>query len=272
VASYPFRFGVALLGAVGSAADWQARVRQAADLGYDIVHVADHLPTVAPFPSLVAAARVPGPRLGTLALNTGLYRPAVLARDVADTNRLIEGRLELGLGAGHSAADYEAAGLPFGRPGQRVDHVEQTITELRRLVDPMPPLLVAASGRRMLRLAAHEADIVGFIVVTPEGEQVIADRIEFLRSAAGDRFDQLELNLSVLSVILTDGDPDLTITRQLLHGQSDEQLRANPGVLIGSVGQVAETLLRYHEKYRLTYFSVIEPYMKDFAKVIERLR
>jgi hypothetical protein len=50
-------------------------------------------------------------------------------RDVADTNRLVEGRLELGLGAGHSAADYEAAGLPFGRPGLRVDHVEQTITE-----------------------------------------------------------------------------------------------------------------------------------------------
>ena len=272
MASHPFRFGVALLGTVGSAADWQARVRHAADLGYDIVHVADHLPTIAPFPSLVAAASVPGPRLGTLALNTGLYRPAVLAREVADTNTLIEGRLELGLGAGHSVADYEAAGLPFGRPGLRVDHVEQTITELRRLVDPMPPLLVAASGRRMLRLAAREADIVGFIVVTPDSEQFIADRIEFLHSAAGDRFDQLELNLSVLSVIFTDADPDLTMTRQLLPGQSDEQLRANPGVLIGSVSQVAETLLRYHEKYRLTYFSVIEPYMKDFAKVIERLR
>jgi probable F420-dependent oxidoreductase len=270
--SHPFRFGVALLGTVGSAATWRARVRHAADLGYDIVHVADHLPTIAPFPSLVAAASVPGPRLGTLALNTGLYRPAVLARDVADTNRLIEGRLELGLGTGHSAADYEAAGLPFGRPGPRVDHVEQTITELRRLVDPMPPLLLAASGRRMLRLAAREADIVGFIVVTPGSEQFIADRIEFLHSAAGDRFDQLELNLSVLSVIFTDGDPDLTMTRQLFPGQSDEQLRANPGVLIGSVSQVAETLLRYREKYRLTYFSVIEPYMKDFAKIIERLR
>jgi alkanesulfonate monooxygenase SsuD/methylene tetrahydromethanopterin reductase-like flavin-dependent oxidoreductase (luciferase family) len=84
---YPFRFGAALLGAVGSAAGWRARVRQAADLGYDIVHVADHLPTGAPFPSLVAAASVPGPRLGTLALNTGLYRPAVLAREAADTKR-----------------------------------------------------------------------------------------------------------------------------------------------------------------------------------------
>jgi probable F420-dependent oxidoreductase len=267
-----FRFGVALLGTVGSAAGWQARVRHAADLGYDTVHVADHLPAIAPFPSLVAAASAPGPRLGTLALNTGLYRPAVLAREVVDTNTLIEGRLELGLGAGHSAADYKAAGLPFLRPGLRVDHVQQTVTELRRLVDPMPPLLVAASGSRMLRLAARQADIVGFIVVTPDGEQVLADRIEFLRSAAGERFDQLELNLSVLSVILTDREPDLTMTRQLLPGQSDEQLRANPGVLIGSVSQVAETLLRYHEKYGLSYFSVIEPYMTDFAKVIERLR
>jgi probable F420-dependent oxidoreductase len=272
LASHPFRFGVALLGSVGSAADWRARVRRAADLGYDIVHVSDHLPGTAPFPSLVAAAGVPGPRVGTLALNTGLYRPGLLAREVADTNRLVDGRLELGLGAGHSAADYEAADLPFGRPGLRVDHVEQTINELRRLVDPMPSLLVAVSGPRMLRLAAREADIVGFIVVTPESERFIADRVEFLRSAAGDRFDQLELNLSVMSVILTDGDPDLTMTRQFFPGQSDEQLRANPGVLIGSVSEVAETLLRYREKYQLTYFSVIEPYMADFAKVIERLR
>jgi hypothetical protein len=43
-------------------------------------------------------------------------------------------------------------------------------------------------------------------------------------------------------------------------------------VLTGSAGQVAETLLRYREKYGLTYFGVLETSMADFAKVIERLR
>jgi probable F420-dependent oxidoreductase len=212
--------------------------------------------------------------MGTYVLNASFYRPALLARDVAETSRLLDGRLELGLGTGYDAAEFEAAGLPFDGAGKRIDHLEHTISELRRLVDPMPPLMLAASGRRMLRLAAREADIVSFTVVTPENdpEKVLADRIEFVRSAAGERFGQLELNLFVFSVAVTDGEPDLTVARQVLGGMPDEQIRALPGVLIGSADQVAETLLRYREKYGLTYFGVLEPYMTDFARVIDRLR
>jgi alkanesulfonate monooxygenase SsuD/methylene tetrahydromethanopterin reductase-like flavin-dependent oxidoreductase (luciferase family) len=134
--------------------------------------------------------------------------------------------------------------------------------------------MLGASGKRMLRLAAREADIVSFTVVTPESdpEQVLVDRIEFLRAAAGDRFDQLELNLFVFAVCVFAGEPDLTVARQVLGGMSDEQIRALPGVLTGSAEEVAETLLRYREKHGLTYFGVLETSMTDFAKVIERLR
>jgi probable F420-dependent oxidoreductase len=269
----PFRFGVSLLSG-GTPAAWQSKVQQAADLGYDIVQVPDHLGMSAPFPALVSAASVPGPRLGTFVLNAGFYRPALLARDVAETSRLLEGRLELGIGTGYNAAEFEEAGLPFGSASRRIDHLEHTLAELRRLVDPMPPLLLGASGQRMLRLAAREADIVGFTVVTPESdpEQVLADRIEFLRAAAGDRFDQLELNLFVFAVSVSEGEPDLTVARQVLGGMPDEQICALPGVLTGSADEVAETLLRYREKYGLTYFGVLETSMTDFAKVIERLR
>jgi alkanesulfonate monooxygenase SsuD/methylene tetrahydromethanopterin reductase-like flavin-dependent oxidoreductase (luciferase family) len=54
----------------------------------------------------------------------------------------------------------------------------------------MPPLMLGASGERMLRLAAREADIVSFTVTTPEAdpEKVLAGRIELVRSAAGERF------------------------------------------------------------------------------------
>jgi probable F420-dependent oxidoreductase len=173
----PFRFGVSLLSG-GTPAAWQSKVQRAADLGYDIVQVPDHLGMSAPFPALVSAASVPGPRLGTFVLNAGFYRPALLARDVAETSRLLEGRLELGIGTGYNAAEFEEAGLPFGNASQRIDHLEHTLAELRRLVDPMPPLMLGASGKRMLRLAARAADIVGFTVVTAEGdpEQVLADR------------------------------------------------------------------------------------------------
>jgi probable F420-dependent oxidoreductase len=269
----PFRFGVSLLSG-GTPAAWQAKVQRAVDLGYDIVQVPDHLAMSAPFPALVAAASVPVPRLGTFVLNAGFYRPALLARDVAETSRLLEGRLELGIGTGYNAAEFEEAGLAFGSASQRIDHLEHTIAELRRLVDPMPPLLLGASGKRMLRLAAREADIVGFTVVTPESdpERVLADRIEFVRAAARDRLDQLELNLFVFAVSVSEAEPDLTVARQVLGGMSDEQIRALPGVLTGSAGQVAETLLRYREEYGLTYFGALETSMTDFAKVIERLR
>ncbi|HEY0938101.1 MAG TPA: hypothetical protein VGD91_30700, partial [Trebonia sp.] len=111
-------------------------------------------------------------------------------------------------------------------------------------VDPMPPLMLGASGQRMLRLAAREADIVGFTVVTPEidPEQVLADRIEYLRDAAPGRFDQLELNLFIFAVSVSEGEPDLTVARQVLGGMPDEQIRALPGVLTGTADQVAETL------------------------------
>lgn len=267
----PFRFGVSLLTS-SSRPGWRARVQQAIDLGYGTVQVADHLGLPAPFPALVAAADVPGPRLGTLVLNTSFYRPALLARDVGETSRLLDGRLELGLGIGYNAAEFEEAGLPFGAAAERIDHLEHAIAELRQTVDPMPQLLVAASGKRMLRLAAREADIVGLTVTTPwsDPEQVLADRIEFLRDTPGDRFGQLELNFFLFSVSITSGEPDLTVARQAL-GLSDEQIRTLPGVLIGTVEQVAETLLRYREKYGLTYFSVLEPHMTEFAKVIEYL-
>lgn len=270
---HPFRFGVSLFPS-DSRAGWQAKARQAEDLGYDIVQVPDHLGLPAPFPALVSAGSATSLRLGTYVLNASFYRPALLARDVAETSRLLDGRLELGLGTGYNAAEFEAAGLPFESAGKRIDHLEHTIAELRRLVDPVPPLMLGASGKRMLRLAAQEADIVSFTVITPENdpENVLADRIECVRSAAGDRFDQLELNLFVFSVAVTDGEPDLTVARQTLGGMSDEQIRALPGVLVGSAEQLAEVLLRYREKYGLTYFRVLEPHMTDFAKVIDRLR
>lgn len=269
----PFRFAVSLYPG-SSRIDWQAKARQAEGLGYDIVQVPDHLGMSAPFPALMSAGSATSLLVGTYVLNTSFYRPALLARDVAETRRLLDGRLELGLGIGYDAAEFQAVGVTFDSTGKRIDHLEHTISELRRLADPMPPLMLTASGGRMLRLAAREADIVSFTVITPEAdpEKMLADRIEFVRTAAGERFDQLELNLFIFSVAVTDGEPDLTMARRALMGLPDEQITALPGVLVGSAGQVAETLLRYRDTCGLTYFGVLEPHMTDFAKVIDRLR
>ncbi|WP_326836878.1 TIGR03621 family F420-dependent LLM class oxidoreductase [Amycolatopsis rhabdoformis] len=275
----PFRFGISLL-STGPRPTWQARARQVEDLGYDVLQVPDHLGMPAPFPALVAAADVTTTlRLGTYVLNAGFYRPALLARDVADTQALTGGRLELGLGAGYVEAEFTAAGLPFPRAGARIDHLAATVTELKTQfasAEHAPPLLLAGDGDRVLRLAAREADIIGFSAMSAarpdaDPEQVLADRVAFARTAAGERFPTLELNLFA-STVSVGTDPDFTLVRQVAPGLSDARIRALPGVLVGSAHEIAEKLLRYRENHGITYLSVLEPALTEFAEVIKLLR
>lgn len=288
-----FRFGVVLF-ASGSRSAWQDKAREAEDLGYDVILAADHIGRPAPFPALVSAAAVTErPRLGTLVLNAGFYHPALLARDIASTDQLLDGRLEIGLGTGYAQHEFQAAQLPFPTAGERVSHLEHTVSELRRLFAddgyqpntqqrPAPPLLVAGRGNKLLTLAAAYADIVGFTgfnttTGASRADQVddtaFGERVRFLREAAGDRFGDLELNLLIQAVGLDGADPNLTFARSLASPHiSDEALMTQPGVLQGSAQQIAETLHDQREKYGVTYYAATQLDMTAFAKVIRWLR
>lgn len=278
--NHPFRFGVSLFN-VGSRSAWRTRVREVEDLGYDVLQVADHLGLVAPFPALVAAADVTSIRLGTFVLNAGILSPAYLARDVADVHRLTDGRLELGLGAGYVPAEFEAVGVPFGTAGERLRKLEATLTATRALLaaeadNPRPPIMLGGSGDRMLRLAAREADIFSFSIMAGvtaglAPEDALARRVQVLREAAGERFDDVELNLFVAAVGASADTVDLAIVRQA-SGLDDAQLAQLPGVLIGSPREIADRLVRYREEFGLSYVSVLEPHMAAFAEVIKHLR
>jgi len=276
-----FRFGVALA-TVGSRAAWLDHVRAAADLGYDVLQVPDHLGLAAPFPALVAAADATSTmRLGTFVLNAALYHPWVLARDAADTHRLTDGRFELGLGTGYLEHEFAAAGLPFGTGATRLRRLADTVREVRERLAaepdrPDPPILLAGAGRRLLELAGREADIVGFSIqaaLTPgvRPEQALADRIAVVRAAAGDRFAGLELNMIVGAVGRDPAELDLTIARAAT-GLPDEQLLGLPSVLCGPEQEIADRLRRYRDEFGITYFGVLEPHMAAFARVIPLLR
>ncbi|MET0495924.1 MAG: TIGR03621 family F420-dependent LLM class oxidoreductase [Actinoplanes sp.] len=281
MADHSFRFGVAV-STVGSRATWLEKVRTAADLGYDTLQVPDHLGLAAPFPALVAAAEATSTmRLGTYVLNTALYHPWVLARDVADTHRLTDGRFELGLGTGYLEHEFAAAGLPFGSGAERLRHLADTLREVRERLAaepdrPQPPVMLAGAGRRLLELAGREADIVGFSVqaavtagVPPE--RALADRIAVVRAAAGDRFPRLELNLIIGAVGRRPAELDLTIARAAT-GLPDEHLLGLPSVLCGPEQEIADRLRRYRDELGITYFGVLEQYMAAFAPVIALLR
>ena len=110
----PFRFGVNVWNAT-SRAEWVEKARKLEDLGYSTLVVPDHLADLlAPMSALVSAAEATTRlRVGTNVLNNDLRHPVLVAREAATIDLLTEGRLELGLGAGHMQSEYEQAGLGF---------------------------------------------------------------------------------------------------------------------------------------------------------------
>ncbi|WCH96053.1 LLM class F420-dependent oxidoreductase [Streptomyces moderatus] len=295
VSPRPFRFGVNLMTSA-PAVEWRAKCRRAEELGYDVILVPDHLGMPAPFPALVAAAEATErPRLGTFVLNAGLWNPALLAREVATTDALTGGRLELGLGAGYVQAEHDSAGLPFGTPGERVEHLRRTVEELDRLLgsesyEPRPaqrprvPLLVGGNGDRVLRLTAEHADIAAFGGAYPDPKSstgrlvpVTADRLDErvarYRGFAADRAEPAELNLLLQMVTVTQDRE--AVVQPLLDRVPEitlEQALALPILLIGTLEQITAQVLAQRERYGFSYLTVLEPYMEAFAPVIERLR
>lgn len=270
-----FRFGVGVTRA-RSRAELVDSARRAEDLGFDVLHVPDHLGGPAPFPVMTTIAMATTTlRVGTFVINSAFYRPALLARDVAALHDLSEGRFELGLGTGYVKEEFDAAGIPFPSARERVDHLKLT-TEYMTEHLPDVPIMIAGNGDRVLRIAARSADIVGLTGgdrATTADEDPLADRIAFVRDAAGERFGDLELNLAVTAMpVDNSGRPDLTIPRISLPGLSDEELLRHPGVLSGSVDEMAERIRGYRDVYGISYLIVQMRHAEAFGKVIELLR
>jgi probable F420-dependent oxidoreductase len=310
-----FRFSTNTFG-LRSGADFAAYCRRVEELGYDTLFAADHLGSSAPFQMLVAAAAVTSRlRLGTLVLNVPFWNPALLAREIATADILTGGRLEVGLGSGHMKWEFDEAGIEFESFGARADRLEATIAEIgaifaaggyeqRRALEehfglaPLlpaqkrgfggygPPLLVAGTGQRVLRIAARDADIIGIagtrqVAGKPPGALRLCtaaetdDVVRFARAQAGERADTAEWNVLVQLVKVTDDrravaaeelakDPDETMS-------VDDFLEA-PYILIGTVPEIAAQMLRYRERFGFTYYTVHGPFAEEFSQVIDYLR
>ncbi|MBY8338691.1 LLM class F420-dependent oxidoreductase [Streptomyces spinosirectus] len=290
----PFRFGVSLT-VPAPAEEWRAKCRRAEELGYDVIHVPDHLGMVAPFPALVAAAAVTErPRLGTFVLNAAFWNPALLAREVATTDALTGGRLELGLGTGYVQAEHDAAGLPFGSPRERVDHLRRIVEELDRLLGsadhlPQPvqkrvPLMIGGNGRRMMGLTAEHADIAAFTGarlvpgsatgrLSPVAPTELEESVARYRRLAEGRAEPAELNLLIQLVAVTDD--RASAVRPLAERVPDttvEQALRLPILLVGTVAEIVAQVRAQRERYGFSYLTVLEPYMEEFAPVVAELR
>ncbi|MFJ1754069.1 TIGR03621 family F420-dependent LLM class oxidoreductase [Kitasatospora sp. NPDC088134] len=288
----PFRFGLGKLAVPDDAEQWQKLSKDVESQGYDVLLVPDHLGRTAPFPPLVATAAATRLRVGTLVLNTGFYHPPLLARDIATVDRLTGGRLEVGLGTGYVHAEFQALGLDPGTPKDRVDTLERTVHELRRLLgdpehvpaaaqDPVP-LLIAGNGNRVLRLAAQHGDIAGFIGMRYDptafgGLRLIprtelAERVAYFDRVVGDRAAKVEKNLLLQAVIVTD-DREAAI-RHVAATQlpvPHQELEQTPLLLIGSVQQITDQVKELRDTFGFSYFTVMDIHQEAFAPVVEAL-
>ena len=112
--------GVSLQGRAASPIEWLALAREADRSGFESLYVADHPGTcAAPFVALAAAAAVTDRiKLGTCVVNAGLWEPVPLAMEVATLDMVSGGRAVLGLGAGHTPAEWAMRGRSMPSPAQ----------------------------------------------------------------------------------------------------------------------------------------------------------
>ena len=170
--------------------------------------------------------------------------------------------------------EFEAAELPFPTARQRVEYLEHMTEYMREHVADVP-VLIAGNGDKLLTVAARRAHIIGLTGGDPVdgAADPLAERIEFVRNAAGDRFDELELNIAITALPIDgSGMPDLSIPHRFLPTLSDDQLLKTPGVLSGSTTDMADTVREYRDKYGVTYLIIQQPHADAFAKVIAELR
>ncbi len=286
--------------------DWRERARAAEGLGYSALYVTDHFdaqfgPLVA---ATVAAEATTALHVGTLVLNNDLRNPVVLAKEIASLGLAAEGRVEVGLGAGWLRSDYEESGVEYDSAAVRVQRLDESLTIMKALwkagettfegrhytvhgarCDPrpvsQPRVIVGGGSKRILTVAAGQADTVGVNTSLVSGEKGgdIASQATFdhydrcltwVRAAAGDRFASLELQIAAFAVMVVGSRRAALRSATMLGFPGDEALDI-PVLLIGTEDELCERLIERREKWGFSNVVVPGESMEVFAPVVARL-
>jgi probable F420-dependent oxidoreductase len=217
--------------------------------------------------------------------------------------------------------DYEKTGIAFDPAGVRINRLTEAIHIIKGLFSndaftyagkyytindlnlqpkpvqrPHPPLLIGGGGKRMLSLAGREVDIVSINPVSIEGgmdlttttAEAFAQRIAWVREAAGERFQDMALHSMIFWVIETD-DQEQSAQQwiqqaekmSLRRGESLEKgpraftietVLASPYVLIGTIDQMVAQLEARRRQYGVSYYSTASHISPDiFGPIVARL-
>jgi probable F420-dependent oxidoreductase len=301
---------ISVQGQPESGPQWLELAKAVEDGGFDTLYVADHSgSSAAPFVSLAAAAAVTERiRLGTCVVNAGRWEPFALASEVATLDALSNGRSVLGIGAGHTPAEWSMVGLDIPPPGARVSRLIE-VTELVRLLlsggevsrsgafaeleraiveEPRPiqdpvPLLIGGNGPNLLRFAARSADIVnvtGLGKTLPDGHSHQVDwrpatldsTFDLIRSAADSAGRAPSIEALVQHVEFTD-DAEALVHKiaSRIPGAAEGDILASPFVWIGSPPEIVEKLLEFERRWGITRSVVRAPALHRAVEIIRAM-
>jgi probable F420-dependent oxidoreductase len=291
------------------AASWLGLARRAEAAGYDTLFAADHPGSCAnPMVALAAAASVTSTiGLGSYVVNLGVREPMLVAVDVATLDVVSGGRARLGVGAGHTPAEWRAVGRERPDVAGRVrrflaateavrtllDGEEVTVASpeltvrAARLTEPRPvqqriPLTVGTSNSTLLRWAGAHADVVGLAGLgrtLADGHQHEArwraDQIEAqlarVAEGAAGRADPPALEALVQTVVVTD-DAEAAAAEQAEHtGLTVAELLATPFVLIGTEDEIVAAVAEHERRWGITRFVVRADALDPLTPVLRRL-
>jgi probable F420-dependent oxidoreductase len=278
-------------------------------LGYSTLYITDHFgDQLSPVAALMSAADATSTlRVGSLVFDNDYRHPVVLAKEAATLDLLSDGRLDFGLGAGWLATDYEQTGMTFDPPGTRIERMAEGLEIIKRFFaggsvsftgkhytvagveavpspvqKPHPPIVLGGGGRRMLRLAAREADIVSINYKLSEGRinrklistglaDATDEKLGWIKEAAADRLSEIELSVSIFVANVTDDRDALAAAMASGSGSEPSAVLETPHFLIGTVEQMIEDLQARRERYGISYVIVPGEVAESLAPIVERL-
>ncbi|WBB67161.1 LLM class flavin-dependent oxidoreductase [Micromonospora sp. WMMD812] len=291
------------------AAGWAALARRAESVGFDALFTADHPGVVtSPFVALAAAAAVTSTiGLGSYVSNAGVREPMLLAADVATLDLVSNGRARLGIGAGHTPAEWRAVGRERPDVAGRVRRCIAVAQATRALLDgeevtvdtsdlvvhgarlekPRPvqrriPLTVGTANSRLLRWAGAYADVVGLAGLgrtLPDGyahevrwraADIEAQLAEVAAGAEG-RDAPPELEALVQKVVVTDDAEAAAAETAEDTGLTVAELLATPFVLIGTEDEIVAAVAAHRRRWGVTRYVVRRDALDSLGTFLPRL-
>jgi probable F420-dependent oxidoreductase len=304
----PFRFGVQAR-SIQSRSEWTELARRVEATGYSCLTMPDHFDDqLAPVPALMTAANVTTDlRIGALVWDNDYKHPLVLAKELATMDVLSDGRVEIGLGAGWMISDYEQSGMPYDSAKVRIDRFVEGLRVIRGLMaegpfsysgehytitnhngtpkpvqGPCPPVLIGGGGKRVLSIAAREADIVGINatmsagVVGPDAfttmtAEAVDEKVNIVREAAGARMSRIEMNIRAFLVNISPDAAGAAAAIASMLRVEQKMVEDTPFALVGPTDKLIDDLLARRERWGISYVIVGSDDVDSFAPVVAAL-